>query len=271
MSWRDVAYGTVHDARRSRTVWLVLGLQSLLFVGYAFGHGFLGEASFVAFLDGVVGVVAPLVPALGILLGYRSISDDRESGSLLLALSFPLSRRDLVVGTFVGRAIVLVAPTLAALSAAGVVGAIQYGTDGVLWYPWFLFATALYGTAFVGAAVGLSVSTTSDRRITFGAVGGYLLLAVLWSGLVSFAFDVLHRFDPSVATPGWGLFLQLAGPREAYVRLVRAGFEVDRASRYVADGAPAYVDWWGAILALVVWVVIPLAVGLRRFRGADLR
>lgn len=272
MSWRDVAYKNVNDASRSRTVWLLTGLLSVLFVGYAVGHGYLGEESFVAFLNGLVGIVGTFLPALGILLGYRSVSDDRESGSLLLELSFPHSRRDLVVGTAVGRTVVLAVPTLVALVIAGAVGAFQYGTDGVLWYPWFLFVTVLYGAAFVGVSIGLSMSTRSDRRITFGAIGGYLLLASLWSGLISFGFTLLHRFGVpgDVTTPDWGLLLQLAGPSESFTRLVRAGFDVDRAGQYVGEGTPFYVDWWGALLLLVLWVVVPLLLGFRRFRTADL-
>jgi ABC-2 type transport system permease protein len=272
MSWRDIAYKNVNDASRSRSVWLLTGLLSVLFVGYAVGHGYLGEESFVAFLGGLLGIVGTLLPALGILLGYRSISDDREDGSLLLELSFPHSRKDLVVGTAVGRTVVLAVPTLVALAIAGAVGAFQYGTDGALWYPWFLFVTILYGAAFVGVSIGLSMATTSDRRITFGAVGGYLLLASFWSGLVSFGIGVLHRFGVpgDVATPDWGLFLQLAGPRESFSRLVRVGFDLDRAGQYVGESAPVYVDWWGALLLLALWVVVPLALGFRRFRTADL-
>jgi ABC-type transport system involved in multi-copper enzyme maturation permease subunit len=272
MSWRDVAYKNVNDASRSRTVWILTGLLSVLFVGYAIGHGYLGEESFVAFLDGLVGIIGTFIPALGVLLGYRSISDNRQDGSLLLELSFPHSRKDLIVGTVVGRTIVLAVPTLVALVIAGAVGMFQYGTDGALWYPWFLFVTVLYGAAFVGVSTGLSMATTSDRRITFGAVGGYLLLASLWSGLVSFGFTVIHRFGVpgNVTTPDWGLLLGLAGPTESFARLVRAGFDLNRASQYVGDGTPIYVDWWGALLLLALWIVVPLVLGFRRFRSADL-
>ncbi len=272
MSWRDVAYKNVNDASRSRTVWLLFALLSVLFVGYAVGHGYLGDGSFVAFVDGLVGIVGTFVPALGILLGYRSISDDREDGSLLIELSFPHSRKDLIIGTVVGRTIVLAVPMLVALTIAGAAGAFQYGTDGILWYPWFLFATVLYGAAFVGASTGLSMATTSDRRITFGAVGGYLLLASLWSGLVSFGFSLIHRFGipGNVTVPDWGLLLQLAGPSESFVRLVQTGFDLGRASQYTGEGAPIYVDWWGALLLLALWTVVPLVLGFRRFRTADL-
>ena len=272
MTWRDVAYKNVHDASRSRTVWLLFAVMSALFAGYAIVHEFLGTASFVPFLDGLVGIVGTFLPAIGILLGYRSIAGDRESGSLLLELSFPHSRRDLVVGTFVGRAIVLLAPTLVSLTVAGAIGAVRYGTDGILWYPWFLFASALYGTAFVGISIGLSMVTTSDRRITFGALGMYLLLATIWGDLVSFGFTLIHRFGipGDVTTPDWGLLLRLAGPEESFSRLLRAGFDLSRAGRYVGDGTPLYVDWWAALILLVLWIVVPLVIGFRRFRTADL-
>jgi len=269
VSWRAIARKDVRDAGRSRTGWLLFAALSLLFVGYAFAHGSTGETSFTGFLDGLASSVVTAVPIAAIFLGYRSVCDDRTSGSLFLTLSFPHSRRDLVVGTFVGRTVVLLVPTMTALSVAGVIGAARYGTDGAMLYPWFLLGTAVYGAAFVGFAVGLSVSTTRDRQITYGAVGGYLLLAV-WSELVSFWVAFLHRFDPEVGTPDWALFLRLTEPGEAYSRLLRAGFDVGRADQYLGSDAPVYVEWWVALALLVCWTLVPLVLGFRRFQTADL-
>lgn len=272
MSWRVVAGKDVRDAGRSKSVWALLALLSAISIGYAAGHSYLGRETFPAFLAGLAGVVAVVVPALAILLGYRSIADERASGSLALTLSFPHSRRDLIVGTVVGRTVVLLAPTLVALAAAGVVGAARYGTEGLVWYPWFLLATALYGAAFVGASVGLSMATTSDRRITFGALGGYLVTAAFWSDVHSATMLFLHRFDGAVFRdlPDWALLFRLVGPGESYFRLLHVGVDVERAALYAADGAPAYVGWWAAAALLVAWCLVPLALGFRRFESADL-
>ncbi|WP_415380782.1 ABC transporter permease [Halosimplex sp. TS25] len=272
MSWTDVARKDVSDAGRSKTIWLLFALLTALSVGYAFGHSYLGAASFPAFLNGLTGVVAAVLPIVALLLGYKSISDDRDSGRLFLALSFPCSRRDLVVGTLVGRTVVLLAPTLVALTAAGIVGAVRYGTDGAALYPWFLFASALYGVAFLGTAIGLSMSTTADRWITFGAFGGYMLAVNLWGTVHSVVMLFLHRFQFAVLSdmPDWALLFRLFGPGESYGRLIRAGFDVDRSARYVADGVPVYVDWWAAIAILALWTAVPLAVGYYRFRDDDL-
>lgn len=272
MSWRVVAAKDVRDAGRSKTIWALFALLSLLSGGYAFGHTYLGDPTFTAFLDGLAGIVATVLPLVGVLLGYKSVSDERESGSLLLSLSFPHSRRDLLVGKFLGRSVVLVAPTVVGLVVAGAIGAVRYGTDGAALYPLFLVAAALYGVAFVGFAVGLSASTTADRWITFGAFGGYLLAVNFWAGFHSLALLILHRFDGTVLAdlPDWSLLFRLAGPSESFYRLVRAGFDVERAALYAGEEAPVYVDWWMAVLLLAAWTLVPLAVGYRRFRAADL-
>lgn len=274
MSWRDIAYKDVNDAGRSKAIWLLFALLLVLSVGYSYVHQYLGEEAFVPFVSGLAGVVALVVPLLAIMLGYKSVVHERSSGSLLLTLSLPHDRRDLAVGTFVGRAVVLLVPTVVSLVVAGGVGAVLYGTDGLVMYPWFLFATVLLGLAFVGIAVGLSLSTDRDRWITFGALGGYLLLVNFWGLMHTFTLLVLHRFDGSVLAPGnlpeWAYLFRLLEPGQAYYRLLEFGMDVDRASLYLRDGAPIYVDWWMGAVLLVLWTAVPLVVGYRRFRSGDL-
>lgn len=272
MSWQDVAYRNVYDATRSRLMWLVAGLLLITFVGYSVAHSFIGEESFTAFLDGIAGLIGIILPLLAILLGYKSIAHERSTGGIYLSLSLPHSRKDLVIGKFVGRSIVLLIPTLGALVVAGIVAAVRYGTDGALLFPWFLLATTLYALAFVGFAVGLSMSTTVDRWITIGALGGYAGLVLIWDNFHTATLLVLHRFDTGVLSniPDWALLFRLIKPSESYYRLVRAGFDVERAGLYVGDGVPLYVGWWMALLLLAVWTLLPLALGFRRFRTADL-
>lgn len=272
MSWRDIASRDVRDASRSRGVWVLFVLLTLVSVGYAYLHTYLGDPRFPAFLGGLTGVVSATLPVLAVLVGYKSVVHERTSGSLVLTLSFPHSRWDFLVGKLVGRSVVLLAPTVVALALAGAVGAVRYGTDGAALYPWFLVAAALYGLAFVGISVGLSLSTTVDRWITLGAFGSYFVLVTLWGGLHSLTLLVLHRFDGRVLAdmPDWALLFRLAGPGEAFDRLVRAGFDVGLAPRYVGADAPVYVDWWMAVVLLVAWFAVPVALGFRRFRTADL-
>jgi len=270
MSWHAIAYKNVHDARRSRTLWLLTGLLALLFVGYTGLYTYFDGDNLSELMGGLVRIVGMGVPALAVLLGYRSISDERSSGSLLLTLSFPTSREALLVGTFVGRTVVLLVPTLLTLALAGLVGVVGLGVSGLGMYLWFLVATAVYGTTFVAIAVALSASATNDRRITFGAVGSYLLLVNFWDGLASFGVEFLHRFERPFSMPDWGLLFQLLSPNQSFLRLLRAGTDTERASRYAVEGAPLYVDWWVPLLILAGWCVVPMALVYWRFETADL-
>ncbi|WP_440991693.1 ABC transporter permease [Haloarchaeobius baliensis] len=271
MSWQDIAYKDVNDAGRSKAIWLLVAILLVLSVGYAVLHQYVGEETFTAFVNGYAGVLALVVPLLAIMLGYKSVVHERNSGSLKLTLSMPHDRKDLAVGTFVGRSVVLLVPTLAAMVVAGGVAAVLYGTEGLLWYPWFLFATVLLGLAFVGFSVGLSMSTAVDRWITFGALGGYLLLVNFWGLLHGMTLLVLHRQPvPPSEFPDWAYLYRLLEPGQSYYRVLEFGFDGGGAGLYLGAGTPFYVDWWMGVLLLVLWAVVPLVVGYRRFRSGDL-
>lgn len=272
MTWRDVALRDIRGASRSVGIWIVSGVQILLFVGVAVVELALDDGSFPTYIDSLTGVVAVTIPLVALLLGYKSILAERTGGQLRLALSVPHSRRDVVVGKFVGRSVVFVVPTALALCLAGGVS-IFLADGGVpwIWLPWFAGTTLLYGVAFVGVAVGVSLSTATGRRVTVGAIGAYLMTVVLWEDLHTAVLLILHRFDTAVTNdmPGWALFLRLAAPSESFDLLVRTGFAVNRATRYVDSGV-GYVTWPAALGLLVAWALVPVALGYRRFRAADL-
>ena len=272
MTWRDVAIRDVRGASRSVGIWIVVGVQILLFVGVTAVEFLLEDSSFPTYIDSLTGVVAVTIPLVALLLGYKSILAERTGGQLRLELSVPHSRRDVAIGKFVGRIVVFVFPTVLALClAVGV--SVVLADGGVPWLrlPWFVGVTVLYGLAFVGLAVGVSLSTATGRRVTVGAIGAYLVTVVLWEDIHTAVLLILHRFDTAVTSnvPGWALFVRLAAPSESYGLLVRTGFAVDRASRYVDSGA-VYLTWLVALGLLIAWTLVPVALGYLRFRIAEL-
>lgn len=272
-SWRAIARKDVRDAVRSRTIWLLSAVFFLLVLGPVLA---LPSAvaptvgGFVEFLRVVAGVVVPLV---SIALGYKSVVGERDSGSIALLLSLPHTRRDLAVGKFVGRAVVLAVPLVIVLIAAGVVVAVRLGTMPVVEYAGLVLATLGFGLAFLGLTVGLSMATPSNRRVTAGAIGAYILFAMLWDGLVRAIVLVLFRFirpQALIDLPDWALFVKFLAPAEAYDRLVEGLFEVGAASAYTGADAPWFVAVWMAPLVLLAWMVVPVAAGYRRFARSDL-
>jgi ABC-2 type transport system permease protein len=272
MTWTAVARKDFLDAVRSRTLWILV----VLFVGLlgliAYGAQTIEDAALSQFIDFTAEGFTLFVPLVAIVLGYKSIIDERESGSIALTLSFPHSRRDMVVGKFAGRSAVLAIPVVVGLLVASVLVVVFYDSFPAVSYLLFAALNVALGLGFLAIAIALSMSTTVSRRVTAGAFGVYLVLAVLWSELVDVFIVLLWRFRPEALAdpPGWSVLLRLSSPVESYNRLVTTLFDSTAGSAYTGPGAPWFVDSWVAVLLLVAWVAVPLSVGYLRFDSVDL-
>jgi len=272
MSWQAVARKDFLDAVRSRTLWILV----VIFVGLlgliAYGAQTIEDADLTQFIEFTAEGFALFVPLVAIVLGYKSIIDERESGSIAITLSFPHSRRDMVIGKFLGRSTVLAIPVVVGLLVASGLVVVLYDSFPLAGYLLFAVVNVALGLAFLAIAVALSMSTTASRRVTAGAFGVYLVLAVLWSELVDTFVVLLWRFRPEALAdpPGWSMLLKLSSPVESYNRLVTTLFESAAGSAYTGPSAPWFVDSWVAVLLLVAWVVVPLGLGYLRFDSADL-
>jgi ABC-2 type transport system permease protein len=243
-------------------------------VGYSLAYRYVesSQLTFMGFVDGSTTLLSFVIPVVGLLLGYKSIAHARETGSVLLTLSFPQSRAGLIIGTLLSRWTLLIITTVTGLSLSGGIAAILYGTQGITTYPLVVLLTLLYSAAFVGIGVGISIVTTNERWITLSTFGSYFVLIILWDGLTTAIMLVLHRFDFSVlaSPPDWTLLVRLLSPESSYNLLLRLGGGIDVAGQYVADSAPVYIGWWVAVGVLVIWMSLPVVLGFYRFRTAEL-
>lgn len=271
MTWQPTARKDFRDAVRSRTIWLLLAVFVGLFV---LGSLALGPDSgpFDAFVETTFENVYGVVPLVGILLGYKAVLYERESGSLVLALSLPQSRRDFVVGKFVGRSLVLAVSVVAGLVVGGAFAVTQYDAPSIGSYLIFIGATVLYGAAFVSVALAASTSTTSGRRVLVRAIGAYVVLDRAWNGLITLLVQLLYRFDISLPSelPDWAVALQLASPSQAYRHIVATRFGFVGSQAHLDPTAPWIVNSWSAVVVLLFWIVVPVALGYLRFRNSDL-
>ncbi|MFC7059444.1 ABC transporter permease [Halovenus salina] len=194
MSWVAIARKDFLDAARSKTLWGLL----VLFVGYLGIITYLSQgqdAELLQFIELTAAGFVLFVPLVSIILGYKAIVDERESGTIALLLSLPHTRREMVLGKLVGRSVVLAIPVLVGLLGASAVIAVLFDSFPVVEYLLFALLSVLLGVAFLGIAIGLSMSTTSNRRVTTGAFGAYVVLGILWQDVVNAILLLLWRFD----------------------------------------------------------------------------
>lgn len=272
MTWLAVARKDVNDAARSKAVWGLTGLFAVVFLGIALALPRFGEAEFEDFVAVAVAIVRLLVPLIAIVVGYKSVIGERQTGSIALLLSLPHSRRDVAVGKYLGRSAVLGGPLLAALVLA--VPLVFGFYDGVepVGLLGFIGATVLYGLAFLGLVVGCSLATTSSRRLEVATFGAYVAFVLLWSGLVDFLTLLVFRFqgDPLSDPPAWALLGKLAEPTTAYRYLLADGLGIGSSVPVLHLDSQWYASPIVALAILFAWMVVPVALGYWRFRRSDL-
>lgn len=209
------------------------------------------------------------LPFVGLLLGYRSIVNERESGQIKLLLSLPHSRIDVVVGKLVGRAGVGIVAAGAGFLVAIIVGIVMYQDFLPTEFAGFVVATIAF--LFVYVSIGISISSASPS--TPFAIAGAAVYMVVFHGLWGAAF-LLGRivlelpFEGPYSGPNWFLFLRELNPARAYNHLVT--LFVPNLQSAVPESAPFYLQDWFYIFVMVFWIVVPLGIGYAIFEHSDL-
>ncbi len=292
MSWRLVARREVLDAGRSRRLRAVVGLFAAVaalavVLPAAAVEGSLAADEALAFL---VAPFTTVVAVTALLAGYGAVAGPRAGGQLKLVLGLPVRRSALVAGAFAGRAAVVLggvgigfAVVAAALSV--VHGAVPAGR---------LLALAglvgLYAVAVTALAVGLSAATGSPRRAAAAAVGAFVLFQFFWSLVPGAVHYLVEGSLPGRTVPAWFVLLERLQPLAAFQAAAALVVPaVDRVVRLSSAGSgsagapsgpaladrlgrspPFYLAPWFGVVTLAGWTVLPLAVGVRRLRRADL-
>ena len=119
-----------------------------------------------------------LIPLIALLLGYDAIVGEAERGCLILMLTYPVSRVEIVLGKFLGHAAILTFATVVGYGVAGAAAAWASGGDAESWraFVWLLVSTIMLGLAFLALAYLIS-ALVKERSTAAGlAVGIWLLL-----------------------------------------------------------------------------------------------
>lgn len=283
MSMIVVAKKDFRDAIRSRAL---LGL-TVLFAVFTLGGvyvstlipGFTGTGGDQSTVTIVLGLLSPaglLVPIIGLLVGYKAVVGERESGSLKCLLALPHTRRDVVFGKVIGRTGVVAVSTIIGFTVGGI--ALYVFTDSVslLNYLVFTVTTILLGLVFVSLAVGLSSATASTTRAAWGAFGLFALFQFIW-GILGFLlmFVITGSPIPHPPVPDWYLLFSRLNPQSAYQSAATAvlsgtGSTTGALAGNSSGDLPFFLKGWFGFVILAIWFVIPLGMGYLRFRSTDL-
>lgn len=260
------------DAARSRLLWALTGLFVLLVGGLAYAFttvfasgGEVGSSDFVVFLQGIASF---FISITALLVAYKSIAGERETGTMSFLLGLPVSRRDVVLGKVIGRGAVLSVALLVGFVVAAVVLLAAGGSFDVVPFVLFTLLSVFYAVTFVGVAVSLSSITGESSRAAAAAIG-FWVFDQFWGTAVLVVLVAVNGFSlPQPPYPDW--FHALAGlsPSASYGNA--AGYFLPPGLAEQVQGQFGGLPEWYGLVVLAAWLAIPLALGVARFRRLDL-
>ncbi|QTP57359.1 ABC transporter permease [Billgrantia antri] len=257
------------DGMRNRWVLAITLVLALLAVGIAwFGaaaSGGLGFTSLATTLVSLATLAVFLIPLIALLLAYDAVVGEQEAGTLLLLLTYPVSRTSLLLGKFLGHGLILGSATALGFGIAGVV--IAVGAEGVALgelaagMGLLIASSVLLGWVFIAFAYLISVWVSEKARAAgLALVVWFLFVLVFDLGLLALLVSVKQGGE-------WLPWLLLLNPTELFRLINLAGFEAARSYTGLTSIAEGGAFRPAVLLPLLTaWVLVPLGLALLRFR-----
>lgn len=211
-----------------------------------------------------------LVPLIALLISHDAIVGEMERGTMLLLLSYPIGRWQVIIGKFVGHLAILSFATLVGYgAAAAALAATGAAIDAASWSAFLsmILFSVMLGAVFV--AIGYLVSALVAERGTAGgiAIGVWLFFVLIYDMAL---LGMLVVDQGRTLSGGFLNTLLLLNPTDAY-RLLNLG-SGNAGSLSGLGGIAENVALGRSMLvsALAVWTLLPLAAAAMVFSRREL-
>ena len=269
-----IAGQEIRDGFRNRwivalTLFLALFALSLTLLGSAPG-GSVGASPLLVTVVSLSSLTILLLPLIGLMLSYDAVVGEAERGTLLLLLSYPVARWQVMTGKFLGHMAIIAFATVIGYGVAGVVA--TFSGDEVEREAWMAFITMIGSSVVLGSsflAIGYLISTCVSERATAGgiAIGVWVLFVLIFDmallGLLVSHSDVI----------GGGVFqaLLLANPTDVYRLFNLGGFDnIAALSGTIGMMADVQFPTWALGVVQFAWVAVPLGIAGFLFKKKEI-
>ena len=213
-----------------------------------------------------------LLPLIALLLSYDTLVGEIENGTMLLLLSYPVSRWQVVLGKYLGQSLILATATLVAYSIAALALVLSHNTLALAaanWLP-YLYMTAstiALGMAFLAIGYWLSALSRERARAAGMAIGTWLLFVLIYDIALLGALIVDKGRFISEKTLSWLLF---ANPADSYRLLNLGSGDNANVDGMLNVGKSAALQPGLLALSLLLWIILPLCLAMLLFRRKSL-
>ena len=271
---KPIAKKEFMDNLRSKWIMVLTIIFILLTLVMSFVQGGGGLSSMEVTVVGIMAIASMLVPIIAIMLGYNTITGEAESGSLLVVLSNPITRLEVLLGKFVGLGSVLSTSILLGFGIAGIVIMVE-DSSNVSGYMIFMVLTILLGLMFLSLSMCFS-SLLKRTVMSLGAgIGIYFWGMIIGTVLMGVYLATTPGSDlMSMANnmPDWMMTaMMLLSPMDMYQTSTMLGFSMTSLSTGgFSVSLPDYITLPRLLVIYSVWIIVPMIAGYFFFNKRDI-
>lgn len=211
-----------------------------------------------------------LIPLIALMLSFDSLVGEFERGTMMLLLTYPVARWQVIMGKFLGHILILFIAIFTGYGGAILIMTLLTGssTEGWQAYVAMMASSLVLGSVFI--ALGYLVSVLVKERATAAgtAIGLWLVFVVLYDLLL---FGILLVDDGQLIGQKLFSLLMLASPTDTYRIFNLSLFEgVSQAAGIAGVASGAGLSGTLLISVMLLWVIAPLTATLLLFQRREL-
>ncbi|WP_375749091.1 ABC transporter permease [Vibrio sp. HN007] len=262
-----VASKEFRDGLRNRWFISITLIFLILSVGLTYfgsvASGSLGVASLSTTIASLSSLAVFIIPLIALLLCYDSFVGEQEGGTLLLLLTYPLSKTELLLGKFIGQGGITALATLLGFGASALVMiADSYSMDVIVAFTRFICSAILLGWVFISMAYLVSLSVSEKSK----AAGLTLIIWFLFVLVFDLALLAVLVGVEDLLNQETLVTLMMLNPADVFrlVNLVALGGE--NANGVLSIAMSSNLSPTTLMLVLTLWVIAPLLASNQIFK-----
>ncbi len=211
-----------------------------------------------------------LIPLIALMLSFDALVGEFERGTMMLLLTYPVTRWQVIMGKFLGHLIILFIAIFAGYGGAILLmlAFTSASIEGWQAYVMMMMSSLLLGAVFI--ALGYLVSVVVKERATAAgsAIGLWLIFVVLYDLIL---FGVLLVDKGQLIGQKLFSILMLISPTDSYRILNLSMFDgVSQAAGIAGIASEAGMSSSLMLSVMLIWVIVPLMVTLFVFQKREI-
>lgn len=260
----SVARKEFKDGLRNRWIVAISMIFSLLAIGLAFfGSAASGTLGFVS-LDSTMTSLASLgvfiIPLIALMLCYDAFVGEKEAGTLLLLLTYPLSKTQLLLGKFIGHGAIMATANIVGFGSAALVVSL-FGENAetsvvVLQFARFIAYATLLSWVFISFAFIVSVSVEEKSKAAgLSLVVWFLMVLVFDLAILALLVGAQDMIAPQTLP-----YLMWLNPTDLFRLINLMATETQAYSGVLNVAANANFSTPLLVSIMFCWILVPLFI-----------